>query len=222
MSQAVALQKIIISSIFAETQLSAACANRTLCDQMLEYKVAHFLQKLAEKKQQQFLLKKWRVSKWAKMSPNISATFVRNFVVKNFQKSPNLITLLKGHFLHSSTYTEEDFQRDFGEHEPNDDDVYESDPRQIADFRVVESEERTVEDSADAVCSFDVFGVRKKKSVVWKIQLKDEDPRTVDIDLRPVRSWNKLFFYCSFKNCHFRPIFLHFCLFNTVDSKCSI
>ena len=156
------------------------------------------------------------------MSPNISATFVRNFVVKNFQKSPNLITLLKGHFLHSSTYTEEDFQRDFGEHEPNDDDVYESDPRQIADFRVVESEERTVEDSADAVCSFDVFGVRKKKSVVWKIQLKDEDPRTVDIDLRPVRSWNKLFFYCSFKNCHFRPIFLHFCLFNTVDSKCSI
>ena len=27
------------------------------------------------------------------MSPNIWATFVRKFVVKNFQKSPNLVTL---------------------------------------------------------------------------------------------------------------------------------
>lgn len=85
----------------------------------------------------------------------------------------------------SSTYSEQDFKRDFGD-DPDEDDIYETDPRQIAEFRVVESEDRTVEDSADAVCSMQVFGGSKKKSVVWKIALKNEDARTIDIDLRSV------------------------------------
>ena len=87
--------------------------------------------------------------------------------------------------LNSNCYTEQDFKRDF-EDEPDEDDVYDEDPRQVAEFRVVESEDRSVEDSADAVCSMDIFGGRKRKSAVWKIELPGEDPRTIDIDLRTV------------------------------------
>jgi hypothetical protein len=36
----------------------------------------------------------------------------------------------------------------------------------------------------------EIFGGRKKRTVVWKIDLPQEDPRTIDIDLRTVSvSW---------------------------------
>jgi hypothetical protein len=56
----------------------------------------------------------------------------------------------------------------------------------VAEFLVVEAEERTLEDSAEALCAMEIFGGRRKSSTVWKIELKNEDPRTIDIDLRPV------------------------------------
>ena len=40
-------------------------------------------------------LKMWWFSKLSKKSPNIWATFARKFVAKNFQKLPNLVTLLE-------------------------------------------------------------------------------------------------------------------------------
>ena len=43
-----------------------------------------------------------------------------------------------------------------------------------------------MEDTADAICAMEVFGGRKKKSSIWKIQLNNEDPKTIDIDLRSV------------------------------------
>ena len=42
---------------------------------------------------QQFLLEKWWLSKELQKSTNIWATFERKYVTKNFQKSPNLVTL---------------------------------------------------------------------------------------------------------------------------------
>ncbi len=41
----------------------------------------------------------------------------------------------------------------------------------------------SVEDTAEAICSMQVFGARKK-SYIWRIELMDEDPKTIDIDLR--------------------------------------
>ena len=40
----------------------------------------------------------------------------------------------------------------------------------------------------------EIFGGRKKKSAVWKIELPDEDPRTIDIDLRTVMLWTSMVF----------------------------
>ena len=85
----------------------------------------------------------------------------------------------------STNYSEQEFKRDFQD-EPNEDEEYELDPRSVPSYRLVESEDMSVEETADAICSMQVFGGRNKKSYVWRIDLKDEDPKTIDIDLKQV------------------------------------
>ncbi len=86
----------------------------------------------------------------------------------------------------STTYSEQEFKRDFQE-DPNSEDEYEDDPRTVAEYDLVEGEERSVEETAEAICAMDIFGGGRRKMLIWKIQLNDEDPKTVDIDLRQVR-----------------------------------
>ena len=64
------------------------------CDQMLAKKEAQIFQRLPKKQSQQFLLKKWCFSKQPKMPPNMLGYFYKKIYQKNFQKSPNLVTLL--------------------------------------------------------------------------------------------------------------------------------
>ncbi len=89
-------------------------------------------------------------------------------------------------WFNSTTYSEQEFKRDFQE-DPNSEDEYEDDPRAVADYDFIEGEERTVEETADAICAMDVFGGGKRKTLIWKIKLNEEDPKTIDIDLRQVR-----------------------------------
>jgi hypothetical protein len=72
----------------------------------------------------------------------------------------------------------------------------------------------------------EVFGGRKKKSSIWKIQLNNEDPKTIDIDLRSVIIRNfvaaKLLgfigmaesTFCGFKTVMYIVAFYTFVYFN--------
>ena len=61
---------------------------------MLKYKVAQKFPKIAQKVNTAVYTWKWMFSKQPKNSTYIWATFVRKSITKNFQKSPNLVTLL--------------------------------------------------------------------------------------------------------------------------------
>ena len=50
---------------------------------------------MPEMEPQQFLHKKKCLTQWPRKSQRILATFVAKFVAKNFQKSPNLVTLIQ-------------------------------------------------------------------------------------------------------------------------------
>jgi hypothetical protein len=81
-----------------------------------------------------------------------------------------------------SDYSEQVFKRDFQD-KLDENEEYDLDPRSVPSYNLVESEEMSVEDTAEAICSMQVFGARKK-SYIWRIELQDEDPKTIDIDLR--------------------------------------
>ena len=85
----------------------------------------------------------------------------------------------------STNYSEQEFKRDFQD-EPDEDEEYDLDPRSVPDYNLVESEEMSLEETADTICSLEVFGGRKNKSYIWRLDLRDEDPKTIDIDLRQV------------------------------------
>jgi hypothetical protein len=81
----------------------------------------------------------------------------------------------------------------------------------------------------------EVFGGRKKKSSIWKIQLNNEDPKTIDIDLRSVTIGNfvaaKLLSFigmaestfCGFKTVMYTAAFYTFVYFIIFPNlKCQI
>ena len=65
----------------------------TQCDQMLDYKVAILPQKGCLKCSHRSFPFKSDVFKLAKKSPDIWATLTRKWIAKNYEKSPNLVTL---------------------------------------------------------------------------------------------------------------------------------
>ena len=80
----------------------------------------------------------------------------------------------------NTVYTQEEFDKEFGE------DVelldYDSDPRKVAHCNIVERITATVEQSAGTMSSMDVLG-GNRKSLVYKMRMPREDPKTIDIDV---------------------------------------
>ena len=94
-------KKVLQHWLFIEApQLSAAAvakekkiARRLSVTRCWRKNQHNFLQKLSKKCPLQFNIKSAIFHNSLKMLLNIWATFARNFVPKNFQKSPNLVTL---------------------------------------------------------------------------------------------------------------------------------
>ena len=63
------------------------------CDQILKYKAAQKIPKVAQRVTTAVYTWKWMFSKQPKKSTYIWATFVRKFVTTKFPKSPNMVTL---------------------------------------------------------------------------------------------------------------------------------
>ena len=81
------------------------------------------------------------------------------------------------------TYTEEDFNKEFGNDFQDTNSAFEEDTTKetITDFKLIEREEMTVDDLADTISSS--IGNPNRNSYVLRVKFPKEDPRTIDIDI---------------------------------------
>ena len=80
-----------------------------------------------------------------------------------------------------ANYTQEEFEKEFF-----DDSVaidYDSDPRKVATFDIIERVDATVEQSAGTISSMDVFAAKNSNSYVVRVNLANEDPKTIDVEV---------------------------------------
>ena len=77
----------------------------------------------------------------------------------------------------SSCYTQEEFEKEFGDTKSADD--YDADPRRVANFDMIERNDVTVEEAAHTISSMDAF--KSKSGLSFVVKVRDNFQRQVII-----------------------------------------
>ncbi len=79
-------------------------------------------------------------------------------------------------------YGQQDFEREFNDED--EEDIFEKDSRKmINNFSVTECDHVNVEDTAGSMSAADIFAEAKNSYYILRVELPNEDPKTIDIDV---------------------------------------
>ena len=81
-------------------------------------------------------------------------------------------------------YSEEEFQKEFQEDIYDPAELFDEDSRPTVQASITERQEMTADEMADTLSSSKIFNPKNKHYFVVRAKLTQEDPRTIDIDVK--------------------------------------